>query len=155
VEAGELEQHGDGREPEDEGDAEARPRSRERGGDDRAAESMTARPRRVEGDEVHPVPIERRPGEGMTEHELDGHDRQPDRDPSGVPQLPRRSNDEQKRDGDLPGQGHDLSDRGAERVELRMEKRYDRLHERRRLRRTTRERHGVIDSPLVEVRQGP
>jgi hypothetical protein len=39
-------------------------------------------------------------------------------------------------------------------MELRVEKGHSRLQERRRLRRpTTRERHGVIDSPLVEVRQ--
>src|SRR5690349_20408502 len=61
VKAGELEQHGDGREPDEEGDAEARPRGSERGGDDRAAQGVTARPRRGERDEMHAVSVERRP----------------------------------------------------------------------------------------------
>jgi hypothetical protein len=93
---------------------------------------MTARPRRVERDEVHAVSIERRPGQCVAEDELDGDRGNPHDDPGPVPELPRCSGDQQERDHDLPGQRHDLRDRDAGRMELGMEQRHGRLEQGRR-----------------------
>jgi hypothetical protein len=89
----------------------------------------------------------------VPESELYGHRGHPRRDPGGFPEPPRRDDNEQERDDDLPGQGHDLSDSGAGRMELRVKKGHDRLQETRRPGRSPRERHRVIDGPLVEARQ--
>ena len=62
-----------GQEPDPQQDAQTRPSGCERGDDDRAAEGMTARPRRVERDEMDTVAIQRRAAHGVAEDELDPH----------------------------------------------------------------------------------
>jgi len=131
---------------------------RERGRDERAAQRVTARPRRVERDEVDSVTVERRPGQRVPEHELDRDGDRPRRrparrrlDPPALPELPGRQENEQKRDDDLARQRHDLGRADAEWMKRRVQKR-DEPFERGRCRgRRARKRHRVIDSPLVEA----
>jgi hypothetical protein len=121
VKARELEQHGDGREPDGEWDAETRPSGRECCGNQRGAQRMTARPRRVERDEMGAVPVDRGPRQSVPEHELDADGEEPGGGTRRAAQLRGGRDHEQERDGDLPRQGHDLGHCGSERMELRVQ----------------------------------
>jgi hypothetical protein len=139
VQPGKLEQHDCGREPDPEQDAEARPGDGERGGDERAAERMPARPRHVERHEVHAVPVKRRPRQRVPEDELHSNRCRPrgnaaDRRVASParPEPPRSGEDEQEGDNDLPRQRHDLGHAHADRVEGRVQQGHDRLERGRR-----------------------
>ena len=161
MEAGKLEQHDAGGEPDHERDPEARPGGRERGRDERAAQRVTARPGGVERDEVHSVPVERRSSQRVPERRARPRRRRTTLPSSTPPPLSARASraasaatsTSRSERTTCPGRVTISVTPTPSGWNGACEKRDEPLERGRCRRRRAGERHRVLDRPLVEARR--